>query len=255
MTRLPVAIVSLLLASCAVGISVRPARAQALSKNVLSLKPGAAEPVSSYEGTAGVRVQAWTKALATDGRLPNHERMLVVSSAGEVLSVVDGDRNRVILPAPLAEMLARMPLDATLVHNHPDSVSLSGADLFQLAKVGVSRVVALGHDGSVYEASAAARFGEGASIESRYDAVLQCVLDRVIRESQFSGADLVGLYPHIPHVVALIFERAGVIHYSVRPSVDTWVTLERYRSVIQRVVDLEAPRLRSDLAARASALN
>ncbi len=252
MPRLPVALVSVILASVAVALPLRPARAQ-----VLSLKPSAAspEPIASYEGTASVRVEAWTKALARDGRFPSYERMLVVSAAGQVLTVVDGDRNRVLLPEPLADVLMHIPLGATLVHNHPDSVSLSDADLSQLAKVGVSRVVALGHDGSVYEASTALRFGNGASVESRYGPVLQRVLDRVIRESQYAGASLAGLYPHIPHVVALIFDRAGVIHYSLRPSVDTWLTLERYRSVIQRVVDAEAQRLRSDLAAQVIASN
>ena len=76
MPRLPVALVSVILASVAVALPLRPARAQ-----VLSLKPSAAspEPIASYEGTASVRVEAWTKALARDGRFPSYERMLVVS--------------------------------------------------------------------------------------------------------------------------------------------------------------------------------
>ena len=45
-------------------------------------------------------------------------------------------------------------MSAVLVHNHPSSVGLSAADIGQLSKPGVAAIVAIGHDGSVFVASA-----------------------------------------------------------------------------------------------------
>ncbi|MBX9812226.1 MAG: hypothetical protein K2Y16_11550 [Burkholderiales bacterium] len=47
--------------------------------------------------------------------------------------------------------------DAILVHNHPNSTSLSRADLQLAGKSGLKAVVAVGHDGSQYIASAIVR--------------------------------------------------------------------------------------------------
>ena len=44
-----------------------------------------------------------------------------------------------------------------LVHNHPANAGLSAADTQQLAKPGVAAIVAVGHDGSVFIASAGPR--------------------------------------------------------------------------------------------------
>lgn len=203
--------------------------------------------------TSGVDGSTWTRALAVGGRLPNHERMLVVSAEGLVLNVVDGDRQRVALPLPLLAELSRDPLRVTLVHNHPDSVSLSGPDLIQLAKVGVERVVAVGHDGSVYEASAAAAYGLGTTIAERYDELLGRVLDRLAADSRLDNNGQAALYPQASHIVALVLDRAGIIRYSAHLSVDTWLVLAHHRELVGRIVDVEAARLvqaRRQVAAR-----
>jgi hypothetical protein len=197
--------------------------------------------------TAGVDASVWVEALGRGGKLPSHERMMVVSPTGDVLGVVDGERDRVILPLDLTYDLNHEALRATLVHNHPDSVSLSGSDLFQLAKVGVERVVAVGHDGSVYEATVGAEFRAGDPVEYQYPILLRRLVDRLDREAQLSGGNLSALYPHTAHVLALILDRAGVVHYSARPSLDTWNLFQRYRSVIQRIVDSETARLEASL--------
>jgi hypothetical protein len=197
--------------------------------------------------TAGVAPAVWADALASRGRLPVHERMMVVSPVGDVLGVVDGERDRVVLPPDLTYDLNHTTFRATLVHNHPDSVSLSGSDLFQLAKVGVERVIALGHDGSVYEATAASEYRAGDPIEYQYPILLRRVLDRLDREAQLSGSNLRALYPHTAHIMAVILDRVGVVHYSARPSLDVWNLFQRYRPVIQRIVNAEASRLEQDL--------
>lgn len=253
MTRSHAALVSVFLATIAFTGPVRPASAQLLSIKT-ELRTGADSAVPR-ERFAGLTPEAWTRALAMGGRLPDHERMMIVSNVGRILTVVEGERDRVVLPPAIFEVLSRLPLNATLIHNHPDSVSLSGADLVQLAKIGVTRVVALGHNGTMYDASAASDFGQGDAVQYRYDLVLTRVIDRIARESRLTGANLDGLYPHIPHIAALVFDRADVIRYQVRPSVDTWMTLERYRNVIRRIVDTEGPRLRRELALNARAAN
>src|SRR5262245_35137020 len=156
-------------------------------------------------GTMGLSGSYWRTALGEGGPMPRFERLLVVGSDGVILGEASGDENDVLLPEAMAELLSTGRVRATLVHNHPGGVSLSGTDLAQLAKPGVDRVIAVGPDGSVFEASAGARFN-AVTFNALYGRVLAEASARVSREAQRDGMDLARLYPNLCHLVALTLD-------------------------------------------------
>jgi len=168
--------------------------------------------------------------------MPRFERLLVVGSDGVILGEANGDENEVLLPEALSRLLSTGAVRATLVHNHPGGVSLSGTDLAQLAKPGVDRVIAVGPDGSVFEASAGSRFDAG-TFNALYGRVLAETTARVSREAQRDGVDLARLYPNLCHLVALALDRAGVIHYRVTASLKLRAELDRYRHALEWTLD------------------
>ncbi len=67
---------------------------------------------------------------------------------------VEGARDRVDLSPEMLDILRDPARRIGVVHNHPDSAALSSVDLEQLEKrPGLVRVVAVGHDGSLFRAT------------------------------------------------------------------------------------------------------
>jgi len=186
-------------------------------------------------GTMGLSGSYWRAALGEAGAMPRFERLLVVGSDGVILGEANGGENDVLLPEALAQLLGSGAVRATLVHNHPGGVSLSGTDLSQLAKPGVERVIAVSPDGSVFEAAAGPRF-DAATFNTVYERVLAEATDRASREAKRDGVDLSKVYPNLCHLAALALDRAGVIHYRMTPSLRLRAELDRYRHVLEWVV-------------------
>ena len=155
----------------------------------------------------------WLQQLgAGEGRAAN-ERLLVVTLDGDLLLWRDGGRQSVVLGAALDSLLSRPGGALVLVHNHPSSTGLSPADLGQLAKPGVAAIVAIGHDGSVFAATAGPRMDRDRLQDGQVSAARRD-LKRRLREGW--GAD--GLpdgirMPHLNHLVAQALARAGVVEY------------------------------------------
>lgn len=187
--------------------------------------------------TAGLSSRFWTHALTNGGRLPDHERLLVLASNGEVLDVVDGDTDHVLIPPSLDRMLCGGSARVTLVHNHPANVSLSGGDLFQLTKAGIERVVAVAHDGTVYEASSRSTPAALARAIANYPRLLERLIAEARHEARLTDQDLSPLFPLLPHMAALALQRTEVIDYQARTSLDMRLTLDRYRTIIDRIVE------------------
>src|SRR6185436_596630 len=187
-------------------------------------------------GTTGLPGSYWRTALGNGGPMPEFERLLVVGADGVVLGEANGDEHHVLLPEELYRKLCDGAVRATLVHNHPGGVSLSGTDLGQLGKPGVDRVIAVRPDGSVFEASAGEKF-DPATFSELYARVLSDVTERVNREARRDGVSLAPLYPNLCHLVAMALDRSGVIHYRMTPSLKLRVELDRYRHVLEWTVD------------------
>jgi hypothetical protein len=196
---------------------------------------------------AGLSGSYWEAALANGGPPPRHERLLVVMPDGRVRDVVEGERDHVLLPAELSRELAERRLDATLVHNHPLGGSLSGADLVHLGKVGVASVIAVGADGSVYEASAGPAVDQFSG--SVHLLLAHRIRQRLTSEAWREGIDPAALWPHAAHVIAQALHRARFIEYRTRPSLTVRLAWLRFRDLFDRVIATEASRLEQDLRA------
>jgi hypothetical protein len=184
--------------------------------------------------TAGLDAGFWSRALGLKG-LGKRERLIVLDSDGRILEAVDGSEDRVLLSSAMADALSAGAFCVTLVHNHTLPVGLSGDDFRQLSKPGVERIVAVASDGAVYEATArAAR----PMLESAFfETTLTRVETRLTSEARREGLPIADLYPHLPHLVAQVMQRVGLIDYRVTPGVTAHVGFLRYRTIFQRVVD------------------
>ncbi len=96
----------------------------------------------------------WLTRFVSDVDGDQAERLFVLSASGEPLAERAGDSSSVELDGELDRLLRQPGMDVVLVHNHPASRGLSAADVGQIAKQGVTAVVAIGRDGSVFVASA-----------------------------------------------------------------------------------------------------
>jgi hypothetical protein len=186
-------------------------------------------------GTTRLSGTFWRGVLSNGRPMPRVERLLVIDRDGVVLAEADGETDHVMLPEGAFRLLSSVDVQATLVHNHTDVVSLSGTDLGQLGKPGVARVIAVGPDGSVFEATAGTRF-DHETFEALYLKVLTDLKGRVNREARREGVDLGPIYPNLSHLVALALDRAGVIRYRMTPSLKLRVELDRYRHVLEWTV-------------------
>jgi len=240
---------SLCVAAFLTGLSL-PATAQTLRAQGA---PAAERRLAFPEGhVSGLSGAYWTNALANGGAVPPHERLLAVTPDGRVLGVVDGERSQVKLPLELVRRLCEPALEATLVHNHPTVVSLGETDLGHLAKAGVSRVVAIGSEGTVYEAAAGSRYEPALVTRNLYPVLEDRVRRRLAAEAWWDREDSAALAPHVPHLVAAVLDRAKVIHYLVTPSDTTTLAFHRYRKLFDRVVRAEARKLEEELRPHAA---
>jgi len=183
-------------------------------------------------------VATWTKLLSDKGRLPKHERLIVLDADGAVLAQVDGEQRSVRVPAELSDQLCSQAIGATLIHNHPDQASFSAADIEVLARAGVRRVVAISADGTTFEAETGPSFSDGWAARLRSE-LPKRVHARIAEEAARFSASLNLLSLHEAHLTGLVLRRLGVLDYRVSPSLTTRVAYDRYRDIFDRIVEAE----------------
>jgi len=147
------------------------------------------------------------------GKLPETETLIALASDGTIVDAIIGTRSEVALSASFDAPLQHAGSRVVLVHNHPSSVGLSGADLGQLGKAGVSAIVAIGHDGSMYAASAGPAFDPVHFESTTYPAVTTAVVQQMLVESPSSRIPMTMFSPYVEHVAALALHKARVIDY------------------------------------------
>ena len=154
--------------------------------------------------------QRWRTLIAGGrNRLPDHERLIVVSGAGEVVRRRDGDVGGVSVPPEWMPLLRDHAAEVTLAHNHPGGQSLSRDDLAQFEKPAVAIILAVGHDGSFY-AAAAGRMYDSATFAGAY-AAASSEIERLLRLRAPGSAS--ALHLHRNHLVALALAQSHVILY------------------------------------------
>ena len=171
------------------------------------------------------------------------ERLQIVAPDGAVVATVDGDASSVALDASVDTVLRRPDSHLRLIHNHPNSRGLSGADLEQLTKPGVEAIEAVGADGSRYEASRGPAFDARRLLGWQYRVAEAAVIRHLgdARGGSVHGADIDA---HIAHVIAVALEKAQVIRYRSSLARPRAASYERYRVLLGHAAELAAARAR-----------
>jgi hypothetical protein len=127
------------------------------------------------------------------------ERLEVIANDGTVVATLDGNQSSVRIDPATDDLLRQPERHLTLMHNHPHSVGLSGADLSQLSKPGVERIVAVGADGSRYEAERGQRFDVQHFMTRQYEVAEASVRAGVAHMDRRSGTPVPveRLAPHL----------------------------------------------------------
>lgn len=190
-------------------------------------------------------VRWWLAQLGVTAQSPPLERLLGVSPTGELLLTRQGGTSFVRLDGELENLLARPGPSLVLVHNHPRNVGLSYDDLRVLAKPGVAAVAAIGHDGSVFLASAGAGMTAG-EFRKHYARTAGEVLKK-LRSGWLSRRVAVEVRDaHFSHLVTAALARAGVVHYWVALRGPARQTFDRARLFFNWVVVGAAERVKND---------
>jgi hypothetical protein len=153
---------------------------------------------------------AWLRQLELNGAAT--ERLLAVTTSGELVMAREGGRTAVIIGVELDRLLRRPGRALVLIHNHPSNTGLSAADIGQLSKPGVAAVVAICRDRSVFMAAAGPRMDPDSLESHQYLAAATEVSQRMdlAKITAASWPDAVRLRGHL---VARALAKAGIIAY------------------------------------------
>jgi hypothetical protein len=191
---------------CVVGLALGGARPVAGPAG-----PGKADkPKSAVAAEAETWLAALRNAGAPDLKL---ERVLVVDADGQVLDQADGERNTVAFPDRFLRFLRQPTPSVSLVHNHPGNTGLSEPDLYQLGHPGVARVIAVGNDGSLYEARRGAAFDAGTFDRSTYPAAEKALKRTLVQRTEPNVKRDDRINTHFAHALAISLAQAGVLEY------------------------------------------
>jgi hypothetical protein len=158
-------------------------------------------------------VRKWLDELSVKSGQPPTEHLMAVSVSGERLSQRSGGSSSVRVDPELDDTLRQPSMAVVLVHNHPTNVGLSVADMGQLAKPGVAAIVAIGHDGSVFIASAGPRFDRN-FFEERQCALASADVAKRLRAEWTSGhVSVAASDAQFNHLVTLALAKARMVQY------------------------------------------
>ncbi|MDR2186998.1 MAG: hypothetical protein LBE62_02975 [Azonexus sp.] len=149
------------------------------------------------------------------------------ASGKEIERFSSGIRGEVAIPPKTWDLLNNKNARVNIHHNHPDSYSLSGKDLDKLAYPGGWKVVAHGHDGSVF--SAAKIPGMAKHIEKAHSAALAAV----IQDAKLFRVRTEGVRAHL---VNLALARAGVIKYDFTLSSGLQAIMDAAPATYDRII-------------------
>jgi hypothetical protein len=157
-------------------------------------------------------VGKWLDRLGVIAGNADSERLIAVTVTGELLFERQGDASSVRVDPELDGRLGDRDQPVVLVHNHPANAGLSAADLRLLTRRGLAAIVAIGHDGSVFAASAGPLFDRDFFEEHQYAVAYGEVQKRLRYDvgPRISGTVSAA---HSLHLVTLVLSDAGVLYY------------------------------------------
>jgi hypothetical protein len=134
--------------------------------------------------------------------------------------------------------------DLVLIHNHPHSLGFSADDLVQLEKPGVTAVVAVGHDGSVYIAARGRLYDRDMFEPVQYAAARKAVTLGVREALVAHMLTDERVDAHFAHLISLALERAGVIDYYTDLAPERRSQFDTARVAFAQLVAFAASRVR-----------
>ena len=197
-------------------------------------------------------------------KLPPHEQLVVIDRAGRVVTTVNGSSSHVPIGGELADRLNRTDERFVVIHNHPLGQGLSHDDLGLLTKPGVSGVIVVGNDGSLYAASlgkaylsslvdatprTVAGFGlPGHPTVMAFVASARQEIERL--GSKPTGIDAAIFRSHFDHLVGLALGEAGTLQYRAVLGVVRRKSFDRYRDDFSRMTEVAGRQVRSAMTGR-----
>ena len=192
---------------------------------------------------AGKGIWRWLERLGVTRDGSKTERLLAVDLTGRILMERHGDGSSVRVDPELDDQLLRRDIAIVLIHNHPESVGLSLEDLRHLHKPGVAAMIAVGHDGSVFAASAGPRFDLFLFANQHYPVTLAEIRRQLRREWPSGRLSVAASDAHTSHLVTLALARARIIKYWFKLRGDSQLSYDGSRYTFNRIAALGAPRL------------
>ena len=189
-------------------------------------------------------VMRWLDRLGVSRDGSQTERLIAVDLTGKILMARHGDGSFVRVDPELDDLLLRPDMAIVLIHNHPASVGLSLNDMRHLTKPGIVAIVAIGHDGSVYIASAGPRIDRPWFADQQYAVAFAAVRNQLRIEWPAGRLSIASGDAHTSHLVALTLARAGVVRYWFKFRGGNLVTYEAARFNFSRIVVVAADQLK-----------
>jgi hypothetical protein len=207
-------------------------------------------PPAARLDQAGLRVLAeqlqrsFTARMSGGNRLPSREVVVALDCGGEVRALKVGTARRVDFDPAFARPLSEPGAGLILIHNHPASSSFSLCDLLTLGEPGVAAIAVVGHDGSVYAATAGAALDVRALRTWGYQRVRDGILYELGWFCASRPSVASALTGQTDHLVAMALARADVIGYEARLSFSKQVALNSAMPHPALMTHLAAERLK-----------
>jgi hypothetical protein len=189
---------------------------------------------------SGEGAEAWLRQLERNDAAT--ERLLAVTTSGELVMAREGGRTAVVIGVDLDRLLRRPGSAIVLIHNHPSNTALSAADIGQLSKPGVAAVVAICRDRSVFMAAAGPRM-DGDFLESHQYRTAEAGVRQRMELAKMTAASWPDATRLRGHLVARALAKAGIISYRADIRRGGREHLEAERRVLLPLVESVAARL------------
>jgi hypothetical protein len=204
--------------------------------------PPADHPLIEVPAT-GVEPGHWRSLLAGGQRkMPRRERAILLDPRGQIVGTAEGSSHAVMLPSDLVARLCDPVARLTIVHNHPGGTGLSQADLRILGFPGMGVVIAIGHEGSEYIASAGPAFDR--ETEDRIHRLARDRIADALRRR--TSPETVAL--HLGHLVSLALARSDWLAYQATLGDRRRASYEARQDLFELAVARTAHELREHVA-------
>jgi hypothetical protein len=187
------------------------------------------------------------QALAAATALPAVEYLVALRRDGTTLWQRRGEPGYVRIPPEADAALYEAGAGLLLLHNHPTSVSLSLADLENLAKPGVWAMIVVAHDSSVYMAERGIRYDPIRLPGSLYGIARRTAIDQLDRDRPSSRLTAATIDAHLDHLVVTALHEAGVLRYQAILALQRRRTYGDQRRIFSRAIEAARGRVRAAL--------